>query len=285
MNQHNDPYYLIKDQYRDASNLNARIEIHRRFSANPNGWTRWLFDIIGAAAGLDVLELGCGPAGLWAQNLGRVPAGWRITLTDFSPGMVAEAQRILGDAAGRFRFEVVDAQEIPFGDGSFDTVIANHMLYHVPDLDRALTEIHRVLRPGGRLYASTIGREHMHELDAWGRQFGLALLDGIGLNEMVAGRFGLETGEAKLAPWFQPITLHWYEDSLRVTEVGPLMAYILSSIPASEAALAADKLAAYARFVENELAEKGSLHITKASGLFEAIRKELAMSRRLTVAR
>ena len=53
------------------------------------------------------------------------------------------------------------------------------------------------------------------------RQFGLAPLDGIGLNEMVAGRFGLETGEAKLAPWFQPITLHRYEDSLRVTEAGP----------------------------------------------------------------
>jgi hypothetical protein len=80
-------------------------------------------------------------------------------------------------------------------------------------------------------------------------------LDGIGLNDKVAGRFGLETGEAKLAPWFQPITLHRYEDSLQVTETGPLMAYILSSIPASEAALAAEKLAAYARFVENVLAE------------------------------
>jgi SAM-dependent methyltransferase len=278
MNPQNDPSYLIKDQYRDASNLNARIEIHRRFSTNPYGWTRWLFDIIGAAAGPEVLELGCGPAGLWAQNLGRVPAGWRITLSDFSPGMVAEAQRTIGDAAGRFRFEVVNAREIPFGEGSFDTVIANHMLYHVPDLNKALAEIHRVLRPGGRLYASTIGREHMHELDAWGRQFGLAALDAIGLNEMVAGHFGLETGEAKLAPWFRPITLHRYEDSLRVTETGPLMAYILSSIPASEAALAADKLAAYARFVENELAEKGSLHISKSSGLFEAapktIRKE-----------
>ena len=113
MNQHNDANYLITDQYRDASNLNARIEIHRRFSTNPYGWTRWLFDIIGAAAGPDVLELGCGPAGLWAQNLSRVPADWRITLTDFSPGMVAEAQRTLGDAAGRFRFEVVDAQEHP----------------------------------------------------------------------------------------------------------------------------------------------------------------------------
>jgi SAM-dependent methyltransferase len=280
MNQHNDPNYLIKDQYRDASNLNARIEIHRRFSTNPYGWTRWLFDFIGAAAGPEVLELGCGPAGLWAQNLSRVPADWRITLTDFSPGMLAEAQHTLVGAAGRFRFEVVDAQSIPFDDDSLDTVIANHMLYHVHDLNKALAEIHRVLRPGGRLYASTIGREHMHELDAWGRQFGLAALDAIGLNEMVAGHFGLETGEAKLALWFRPITLHRYEDSLRVTETGPLMAYILSSIPASEAALAADKLAAYARFVENELAEKGSLHISKSSGLFEAapkaIRKENA---------
>ena len=278
MNQHNDPKYLITEQYRDASNLNARIQIHRRFSTNDYGWPRWLFDIISAAAGPDVLELGCGPAGLWAQNLGRVPAGWRITLTDFSPGMVAEAQRTLSDAAGRFRFEVVDAQEIPFDDASFDTVIANHMLYHVPDQSKALTEIHRVLRPGGRLFASTIGREHMHELDAWGRQFGLAALDGIGLNEMVAGRFGLETGEAKLASWFQPIMLHRYEDSLRVTEAGPLMAYILSSIPASEAALAADRLAAYARFVENELAEKGSLYISKASGLFEAAPVEVPLA-------
>jgi SAM-dependent methyltransferase len=278
MNRHNDPDYLITDQYRDAANLDARIQIHRRFSANAYGWTRWLFDIISAAAGPDVLELGCGPAGLWAQNLSRVPADWRITLTDFSPGMVTEAQRTLGDAAGRFRFEVVDAQEIPFDDGTFNTVIANHMLYHVPDLDKALAEIHRVLRPGGRLFASTIGREHMHELDAWGRQFGLTALDGIGLNEMVAGRFGLETGEAKLARWFQPITLHRYDDSLRVTEAVPLMAYILSSIPASEAALAADKLAVYARFVENELAEKGSLHITKASGLFEAAPVEVPLA-------
>jgi SAM-dependent methyltransferase len=278
MNQHNDPTYLITDQYRDASNLNARIEIHRRFSTNPYGWTRWLFDIIGAAAGPEVLELGCGPAGLWAENLSRVPADWRIILTDFSPGMVTEAQRTIGGASGRFRFEEVDAQGIPFDDDSFHTVIANHMLYHVPDLDKALAEIHRVLRPGGRLYASTIGREHMRELDAWAREFELAPVEGIGLNEMVAGRFGLETGETKLAPWFQPVTLHKYEDALRVTETGPLMAYILSSIPAPEAALAADKLAAYARFVENELAEKGSLHITKASGLFEAapkaIRKE-----------
>jgi hypothetical protein len=56
------------------------------------------------------------------------------------------------------------------------------------------------------------------------------------------------------------------------------MAYILSSIPASEAALAADRLAAYARFVENELAEKGSLHITKASGLFEAAPVEVPLA-------
>jgi hypothetical protein len=69
-------------------------------------------------------------------------------------------------------------------------------------------------------------------------------------------------------------------DSLRVTEAEPLIAYSRSSIPASEAALAADKLATYARFVENELAEKGSLHITKASGPFEAAPVEVPLATR-----
>jgi len=275
MNPFIDPKQLLSDQYRDATNLNARIDIHRRFSTNSYGWTRWLFDIIGVGAGPDVLELGCGPASLWAENLGRVPAGWRVILTDFSSGMIAEAQRALGDAAGRFRFAVVDAQSIPFDAASFDIVIANHMLYHVPDLDRALAEIQRVLRPDGRLFASTIGREHMRELDAWGRQFGWAALDSIGRNETVAGRFGLETGAAKLARRFAPITLHRYADALEVTERDPLLAYVLSSIPADEHAMAAAGLAAFADFVDNELAAKGSLHIVKASGLFETTPKAI----------
>jgi SAM-dependent methyltransferase len=59
---------------------------------------------------------------------------------------------------------VGDVQAMPFADGEFDCAAANWMLYHVPDLDRALAELARVLRPGGRLVAVTNGRDHLIEV-------------------------------------------------------------------------------------------------------------------------
>jgi len=81
----------VEDQYRDASNLNARIALHRRFSTNKAGWTRWVFDQLALPQECAILELGCGPADLWQQNAGCIPEGWHITLSDFSPGMVEKA--------------------------------------------------------------------------------------------------------------------------------------------------------------------------------------------------
>src|SRR5690242_20281496 len=59
---------------------------------------------------------------------------------------------------------VGDVQELPFGDASFDCAVAAWMLYHVPDLDRGLAELARVLRQGGRLVAATNSIDNMHEL-------------------------------------------------------------------------------------------------------------------------
>ena len=64
----------------------------------------------------------------------------------------------------QFTFEVVDAQLIPYEKHTFNVVIANYMLYHVPDLAKALSEIRRVLQPKGRLYATTVGLNQMAEL-------------------------------------------------------------------------------------------------------------------------
>ena len=152
-----------KEQYKDASNLDARIALHTRFSTAKTNWYRWLFDHFKLPPDARVLELGCGPAKLWRENLERVPH-WDVTLTDASPGMIEEARAYLEDAPRAFAYKVVDVQEIPFADASFDAVVAIHMLYHVPDQPRALAEIRRVLRPGGRFYASTNGRSHMHEI-------------------------------------------------------------------------------------------------------------------------
>ncbi|WP_231637535.1 MerR family transcriptional regulator [Paenibacillus sp. FJAT-27812] len=146
------------EQYQNAFRLQARISLYDQFSLNKIGWHRWFFEHLGSAPHLKVLELGCGDAALWRRNVDLIPETWNITLTDLSPGMLDEAKISLGAHSGRFKFLVADAQAVPFHDNEFDIVIANHMLYHVLDINRAVPEMHRILKPGGCLYASTMSR-------------------------------------------------------------------------------------------------------------------------------
>ncbi len=258
-----DQEYLLNKQYRNSSNLQARIDLHARFSTNTYGWFRWIFDHLQLPSQAHVLELGCGPGLLWRENLGRSPAGWDITLSDFSPGMLQQAHDNLRDAGRPFTFALVDAQDIPFADDSFDAVIANHMLYHVPDRPRAFAEIRRVLRPDGRLYAATNGAAHLQELEA--------LLPESRF-DFSHNTFGLENGGAQLAPWFPNIALHRCDDALVVHEAEPLIAYLLSLRAASD--LDDAERAAITEQVEREMAAHAVIRITKDSGLFEAWKQE-----------
>src|SRR6266545_1500464 len=221
-----DQTYLLNDQYRNATNLNARIQLHERFSTNTYGWHRWVFDQIKIAPRSRILELGCGPGRLWLQNIERIPADGEITLSDFSPGMLEETRRNLAGSGRPFSFEVIDAQSIPFADASFDAVIANHMLYYVPDRAKALGEIRRVLRSGGYLYASTVGAAHLREMGELAEQFDPRLVPWVGARP--TDSFRLENGAEQLAPYFAEVALHRYEDALIVTEAEPLVAFIAS---------------------------------------------------------
>ncbi len=263
-----DQAYLRDHQYRDSSNLDARMALHNRFSLNPQPWQEWVFDQLDLPAEARVLELGCGPGALWRANLERIPPGWEVTLSDFSAGMIAQARASLEDAGHPFAFRVLDAQDIPFPAGHFDAVIANHMLYHVPDLGRTLAEIARVLRPGGRLYAATNGPDHMRDLDdliiAFAPQVEPALMPGKRL------RFRLDTGAALLAPHFPAVELRRYEDGLRVTEVEPLVAYVASMGPLA-GNVTPELREAFSAFVAARLAAGGGvITIRKETGLFIA---------------
>lgn len=260
-----DPAYLRHEQYRTSGNLQARIDFHVRFRTNTYDWQRWVFDHLRLPAEARVLEIGCGAGSLWLENRSRIPAGWEVTLSDLSAGMLAQARRSLGSS----RLAALDAQALPFSearfDAGFDAVIANHMLYHVPDRPKALAEIRRVLRPGGRIYAATGGRDQFHELIAMVRRFdpGLVLWEGRGPDSFV-----LETGAEQLAPWFSGVTLHRYDDALEVTEMEPLVEYV-----ASKVAIPPERKAAFARFAEEEMARLGGvLRVSKDYGLFEGIR-------------
>ena len=130
-------------QYRDSTNLRARAGLHVRFSTNKIDWLQWVFERLHLQRYSRVLEVGCGTGELWRRKLPDVPAGCEVVLSDLSLGMAAEARDKLSTDR-RFTYCVCDVQLLPFPEESFDQVVANHMLYHVPDRQRALGEIWRV---------------------------------------------------------------------------------------------------------------------------------------------
>ena len=260
----------LAEQYQDASNLDARAALHSRFSVSQVNWHRWVFDYLELPDGARVLELGAGPAKLWRENLDRLPQSWQVTLTDLSAGMIAEAQTYLKDIPN-FTFAVADAQTLPFDDATFDAVVANHMLYHVPDLPRALSEVRRVLKPGGRLFAATNGKNHLHELDDLSQDLTADGAVHLGLQNNHVTNFTLETGVGYLEPYFSSVTLHRPpgDPDLLVTDAEPLLAYILSVTP-TDVKNDSKKMAALRERVHQALAETGEVRITRATGLFEA---------------
>jgi ubiquinone/menaquinone biosynthesis C-methylase UbiE len=269
---YSDPEYVTR-QYRDASNLNTRIALHERFSTNSYGLPRWIFDQFELPKQSRILEVGCGPGRLWTENLDRLPEGWSITLTDASPGMVSEAEARLGSDR-RFEFRVADAQELSFEDESYDAVVANHMLYHVPDRPRALSEIPRVLRTGGTLYAATNGKNTHREMGWMQRVLDPSRPTDGYFQDLL--NFSLENGAEQLSPWFSDVTLRRYEDALVVTEAKPLVEYLLSGSAADSAARGSNadefglRVADLTERLERELASRGAIHITKDAGLFVA---------------
>jgi ubiquinone/menaquinone biosynthesis C-methylase UbiE len=196
-----DPQF-VKTQYKDSANLDARIALHARYSRNPQEWMHWVFEQLWLPPACRVLELGCGSGVFWQKNRERIPAGWEIILSDFSLGMTRRAREILRGMQPEPRFAQISAERLPFASNSLDAVIANHMLYHVPDRAAALAEIRRVLRPDGRLLAATNGEQHMRELDQLACEFDPQL--NFGDPRLTVG-FTLENGTGQLADHFSQV--------------------------------------------------------------------------------
>lgn len=258
--------YLRGDQYRDSQNLGARARLHQRYSSNQIGWFAWVMAKMALRPGSQVLECGCGPGWLWRDNLEGLPEACQITLTDLSPGMVAEAESVLSSAGHDFRFSNVDIAALPYDDQTFTVVVANHMLYHVPDRQKALAEVGRILKTDGRFFAATVGDKHMLEL----RDLRQKLMpESAATYPQASKEFSLENGLAQLAPWFSTIELYRYENHLLVTDVEPLIAYALSSSEA-KSEVDPDQLQIVRQSVQKRIEEHGSFDITTNVGMFVA---------------
>ncbi|MFE9204027.1 methyltransferase domain-containing protein [Micromonospora sp. NPDC007230] len=245
------------NQYATTSgNLTARIALHA-YGTNPQSWFDWLEERLPLAG--DVLEVGAGTGKLWTHvdHLGR---GLRLTLADFSPAMCEHLRSVPGA-----HVQQCDAADLPFPEGSFDTVIANHMLYHLDDPAAALREFARVLRAGGWLAVAVNGSDHLDELNAIGPAIGrpeLAL--GAAQNDITA-----ETAPGYLADGFTDITVERYPCDLDIPTAEPILAYLDSMagepLPAEQRSAARD-------LIQARINAEGSFRVRKHSVLITATR-------------
>jgi SAM-dependent methyltransferase len=151
----NDPA-VVRAEYASETGLQGRRAAYR-YSDGPDA-RELVFRTIAEAAPRRVLEVGCGPGELAARIAEELGAD--VVAFDTSERMVDLARQRGVEA------HVGDVQHLPAADGEFDCAVAAWMLYHVSDVERALAELARVLRPGGRLVAVTNDLDHLQELRA-----------------------------------------------------------------------------------------------------------------------
>lgn len=250
----------IIEQYKNAKNLNDRISLHEKYSTNKQGWFNWLFNQIDFSKVNRLLELGCGNGKLWQEN--RIDLRNReIFLSDISEGMVEEVRNKLGTD---FNCIVADAEKIPFKDEYFDSIIANHVLFYLNDLNLGLKEIDRVLKSDGILYCSTYGKNHMKEITEIVQNFDSRINLS---NHSLYDIFGLENGESILKEYFFNIQRMDYKDSLEITESKPLIDYIMSC-HGNQNEILGPRLNEFKEYIEELLENNGKIVVTKQAGLF-----------------
>lgn len=266
--------YLREVQYKDPSNLDARASLHQRFSRNRQGLHRWIFDYLLKHADGRILELGSGPGHLWRRNLDRIPISFPIILSDLSHGMIAAARRELSTVPVHFHYAVIDAQSPPLPSNSFNIVIANHMIYHIPDIPKAIEDMHRIISRDGCLLAATNGDDHLHEIDDLVHSIDPSIIFGSrDLKDIRVIPFSMSNGREILNAAFKKVLKFKFDDELIITEVEPLVQYILS-FPgnAREVFASEEKLSELKTTIAERIRKHGAFFVTKSVGLFVAIK-------------
>lgn len=255
---------LVQQQYKSQDNLEVRIRTHERYSVPRVDFTSWVLNAIPWQGHEVVLDAGCG-AGAYVEAVRQHTPHYLAG--DLSLGMLRSLAQL---SVPRIN---LDARRLPLGSKSVDVVLANHMLYHVPDRKAAVREFARVLRPGGRLLAATNSAHSMAELEQLGARAGAALGLGDALEINRSLTFTLENGDALLTRHFSHVVRRDLPGALVFPEPQPIIDYLASTRERYVQLLPAgvtweNVVSALRKLLATHIGEQGEFRVNKKAGVF-----------------
>ncbi len=228
----NDPQAVGRMYLTDES-FRVRQETHELYSEPKLDFTDWALNSVSWQGDETVLDVGSGPGHYYSALHERFP-DIEYYACDLYSAMVQSHPH-------KQTLALADAQRLPYPDAAFDVVMANHMLFHVPDVERALRELRRVVKPGGFVMATTNSIHTMPEFQALMRR-AITLLSPPGTaNVSVPGQhtdpFTLESGTRLFCRHFFAVVRYDLPRALVFPTAEPALAYLNSTRSVREAEL------------------------------------------------
>ena len=260
-----DPKALAQRNFRTSNCCVGALDIIERYASDPPEVMRTLLEAVRPEQPDGrICELGFGPGWLLEAMRSAFPDA-RLYGLDMSPGMTAHARETLGPRVALVRG---DMEQLPFGEDRFDVVVTCWTLYFMRDIDGTLSEIKRMLRPGGRLVVATNAPDHSRELDELSLTARRAVLDDEGEPD-VSPRFDLESGLPYMRRHFQQVEVNEWEGRMVLPDSAPLVRLWELQYAPDLAGEARDRVRAeFVRRAEAWAARDGEIRITRHGGAF-----------------
>ena len=221
----------VKNQFSNDKNLAMRINFYKKYTTNKYKFADWLFDKYVFKENMKILELGCGNGSHWEGKIETLPNGCSLVLSDFSEGML-DLVREKFSKKKNVSIEKIDIQDIPYENETFDIVIANHMLFHVPDLNKAFEP------------TSTAFTEQLP--------------------------FNLQNGCEILGKYFENVQRFDYENTLAITNTQDLIDWLKST--KSISGYSDESLSNLYNYFEDIREKDGAINIPRETGVFISIK-------------